>query len=98
MIDCRINRSLGTVCSTILQFPGILSLIMKQPRVVITLVKVLEDRRQDLWLLFGQIDAFSIRLEELASAGCFEEGRLAEDVFVSGKETLLWTDTDGDDG
>jgi hypothetical protein len=97
MIDRRIDRSLGTVCSTILKFPGILSLVVEQPGVVITLVKVLENRGQDLWLLFGQVDAFSIRLEELASAGCFEEGRLAEDIFVSGKETLLWTDTDGDD-
>jgi hypothetical protein len=34
----------------------------------------------------------------LAAAGCFEEGRLAEDFFVPGKETLLWPDTDGDDG
>jgi len=49
-------------------------------------------------LLFWQVDTLRIRLEELAAAGCFEEGRLAEDFFVSGKETLLWPDTDGDDG
>jgi hypothetical protein len=34
----------------------------------------------------------------LATAGCLEERGFAEDVFVSGKETLLWADTDGDDG
>jgi hypothetical protein len=74
MIDRRVGGSFGTVCSTILKFPGILSLVMEQAWVVVTLVEVFQDRGQDLWLLFGQVDAFGIRLEELASAGCFEEG------------------------
>lgn len=74
MVDRRVSRAFGTVGSTILKFPGILSLIMEQTWIVVTLVEVFQDRGQDLWLLFGQIDAFGIRLEELASTGCFKEG------------------------
>lgn len=74
MVDRGVGRSFGTVCSTIFEFPSILSLVMEQPRVVVTLVKVFKDRGQDLWLFFRQIDAFSVRLKELASAGCLEEG------------------------
>ena len=98
MVDGRVGRSFGTVCSAVLKFPGVLPLVVEQSWVVVTLVEVFQDRREDLWLFFRQVDAFGIRLEELASARRFEEGRLAENVFVSGEETLLGTDADGDDG
>ena len=74
MVDRGVGRSFRTVRSAIFKLPGILSLVMKQPRVVVTLVKIFKDRRQDLWLFFGQIDAFGVGLKELASAGCLEEG------------------------
>jgi hypothetical protein len=98
MVDGRVRSAFGAVRSTILKLPGILSLIVEQPWVVITFVEVFQDTGEDFGLLFGQVDAFGIRLEELAAAGGFEERRLAKDVFVSGKETLFRTDTDGNDG
>jgi hypothetical protein len=45
MIDC----SIGTT-SFVFQFPCILSLIVEQLRVVVSLVEIFQNGRQDLWL------------------------------------------------
>jgi hypothetical protein len=67
--------------------------------VVIALVEVLENRGEDLGFFVGQGDPLGRAVGEVVAAkGVLEEGRGAEDVFVSGEETLFAADDEGDDG
>ena len=92
-----INGTFRRSSCDIFEFPCILSLIVQQVGKVVSFVKIFEHRRQDLGLLFRKVDAFGIRFDKLATAGSFEERRLAEDLFMTSKETLFRTNADGDD-
>lgn len=82
VIDCHICRA------GFFQFPSILSLIVQQFGMVISLVKVFEDRRENLWLLVGQVDS-PRRVKELSLECGKEEWRTREDLFVASKESLF---------
>lgn len=94
----RFAGTFGTIRTNVFKLPRVFSFIVKEPWVVITLVKIFQHRRQDLRLLFWQVNTFCMRFKELSSTSGLEERRLTEDVFVSGKEALLGTDTERDDG
>ena len=93
-----INRRLDSSCSATasLDLPRVSPLIMDQPRIIIAFVEIFEDGREDLGFFVWEGDSFVRRFEELASAGCLEKWRDAEDVFVCGEETLFTTDDKGD--
>jgi hypothetical protein len=74
------------------------TLVVDQARVVVALVQVLENGRENLGLLVGQVYPLVGRLEELAAAGCLEPGRVGQDILVCSEEALLVSNGDGDDG
>jgi hypothetical protein len=71
---------------------------MDQPRIVIAFIEVFKDGGEDLGLLVRKGDSLACCFEELASAGCLEEWRVAEDVFVGGEKSLFSSDNEGYDG
>lgn len=68
---------------------------MYQARVIIALVKVLEDGGEDFWLFVGQIDSFAMGFEELASTASGKERRDTQDILVGSKEPLVGTHAEG---
>lgn len=82
----------------VLETPAVPLLVMLQTGVVVALVEVLEDGREDLGLLIRKVDPPGRRVEELALADGLEVGRVAEDVLVGSEEALVPADADGDDG
>jgi hypothetical protein len=47
--------------SDVLKLPGVLSLVMQQSWVVVSLIKVFKDRREYLWLFVRENDSLAIR-------------------------------------
>jgi hypothetical protein len=88
----------AVVVAAVLEGPGVALLVELETGVVVALVEVLEDGREDLWLLVGQVYALVGRVEELAAAGCLEPGRVGQDILVCSEEALLVSNGDGDDG
>ena len=56
VVESRLNLS-----SCIFKLPGVLSLVMQQSWVVVSLIKVFKDRREYLWLLVRENDSLAIR-------------------------------------
>lgn len=96
----RVDHCLvGTVVVTaILECPGVALLVELEARVVVALVQILEDRRENLGLLIRQIDALVGGLVELTAACSLEVGRVGQNVLVRCEETLLSADAYCDDG
>ena len=69
---------------------------MYEPRIVVAFIEVFKDRGEDLGFFVRQRDAFGGCFHELSAAGGLEEGRDAEDIFVSGEETLFAADDESD--
>ena len=82
----------------IFQFPGILSLVMQQLWIVVSLVEKLQDSREYLRMFIWQVDSSLLVVKELALECGFKEGGSAEDVLMTGKNSLFTSDTDRDDG
>ena len=83
--------------AAVFQVPALPLGIVLEARVVIAFVEILEDRREDFGVFVGKVDAFVGAREELITAGGLEIGRVAKDIFVSCKETLLVSDRERDD-
>ena len=63
----------GTVgVATIFKIPALPLRVVFQTRVVVTLVQVFEDRREDFGIFVGEIDTFVAAGEELITAGGLE--------------------------
>ncbi len=73
----------------ILELPRIPALVVADGRIVVALVEILEDAREDLGIIIGQVDALGVSLEELTPTGRREERRQAEDVLMRRKKPLL---------
>lgn len=73
------------------------ALVVGEAGKVVTLVEVLEDGTEDLRFLVGQGDALGRWVHVCVSEGLGEERTGREDILVSGKETLLGADDEGDD-
>jgi hypothetical protein len=69
---------------------------MDQPRIIIAFVEIFKDGGEDFGFFVREGDSFVCRFHELASAGCLEEWRYAEDVFMCGEESLFATDDESD--
>lgn len=80
------------------EFPRVAVSVMKQAGSVVALVEILEDSREDVGLLIRKREAFSLGRGGGSSTGSLEERCLAQDVFVSGKDTPLPTHRQCDDG
>lgn len=93
-----VGGSLGSSSDGVLELPRVAVPVVDEAGVVVTLVEVLEDGGEDLGFFVGEGYSLALRLEELASAGGLEEGRLEEDVLVSGKQSALASHGQGDDG
>lgn len=83
--------------TAIFQAPCLALAVVFQSGVVVALVEVLEDGGEDFRVLVRKVDTLVVAGEELVPAGVLEVRRVAEDVLVSGKETLLVADCYGDD-
>jgi hypothetical protein len=88
----------AVVVAAVLEGPVVALLAELETGVVVALVQVLENGRENLGLLVGQVYPLVGRLEELAAAGCLKPGRVGQDVFVCGEEALLVSYGDCDDG
>jgi hypothetical protein len=82
----------------ILELPRVAVPAVDEAWVVVTLVEILEDGGENLWLLVGESDSPALGVEEAAAADAIEKGRLAEDVFVGCKEAAVGANSEGDDG
>lgn len=96
----RVDHCLvGTVVvAAVFQSPGVALLVELETRVVIALVQVLEDRRENLGLLVGEIDTLVGGLVELATACSLEVRRVRQNILVCCEETLLSSYAYCDDG
>lgn len=81
-----------------LEHPGLAALVMDQARIVVTLVEILQDTREDFGLLRRQVNASSGGFEELAPQNLGEVGGVGKDVFVCGEQSLVGANNDGHDG
>ncbi len=109
-VDCRvlqklaldavvIDGSLGaTIFASLLQLPRVPLLVVDQARIVIGLVKILEDGREDLGFFVGQRDLLGLRVHHLVLQDALEEGRGSEDILVGCKDPLFLADDEGNDG
>jgi len=98
VVHRRLDAAARGVVGGVFELVAVAPLVVLEPRVVVPLVQVLEHGGEDLGLVVGQVDPLRAGLEELAAADCLEPGRVAQDVFVGGEETLLAADAEGDDG
>lgn len=88
----------AVVVTTVLKGPGVALLVELKARVVVTLVQVLEDRRENLGLLLREVNALVGSLVELSTARGLEVRRVRQNVLVSREKTLLSSDAYCDDG
>lgn len=82
----------------VFNLPDVPPFVVEQFGIIVSLVQVLENRRENFWMFVGQIDSSCVALEELLSACGFEEWGSSYDIFVAGKDSLLVTNADGDNG
>lgn len=75
----------AVVVTAILERPCIALLVELKTRVVVALVEILKNRRENLGFLIREVNALVGRLVELTIARCLEVGRVREDVLVSGE-------------
>lgn len=80
----------------VFEFPGILPLIVEELGRVISFVEILEDGGEYFGLFIRQIDSTCGAVIELPFESGPEIGRAAQNVFVAGKESLLWANAKGD--
>lgn len=80
-----------------LQFPRVSLLVVNQTRVVIALVEILEDRREDLRGLVRKSNAlwrlFDIVFQELSKVGCS-----SKDIVMCSEKAVFVADYKRDDG
>jgi len=79
------------------KFPRVMVPVVDQAGGVVTLVEVLEDSREDLRLLIGEGEALARRGGGVAIGG-LEEGSLAQDVLMRGKDASVPAHRKRDDG
>lgn len=82
---------------SVLESPGVLTLVVQQAWMVIAFVQILENSGEDLWLLVDKCDALCVSLEELVSADFSKEGSFAENVFTSSEQPLVLANDNRDD-
>lgn len=93
--DCLAS---AVAVAAVLDAPTLALGIVFEAGVVVAFVEVFEDGGEDFGVFLREVDAFVGAGEELILAGGLEEGRVAENVFVSREETLLMSDRECDDG
>ena len=100
MVHCGFSIAFGRAVflRRLFNFPRVSTLVVEQAWEVVAFVEVFEDRGEDFWDLFWQVDSFGCGFDELATANGCEEGRGGEDVLVGCEEALLGTNAEGDDG
>lgn len=97
MVDGGLGGPAGLV--ELLEVPRVAALVVHQPRVVVALVQVLEDRREDLRLVVGQVDALARSGFRVLVGQCLlKPWRCAEHVFVGREDALVSADDEGYDG
>ena len=97
VVDSRLDGAAAAV-GRLLDLPRVAALAVHEARVVVALVHVLEDRGEDLGGFVRQGDALGRGLDVLALQDVREVWRVAEDVLVSGEDSLLVADYERDDG
>jgi len=70
---------------------------MQQAGIVVTLVEILEDGRENLGLFVGKRNPLVLRFEVPFPADAFEERRLTQDLFVRRKQPAFAPNHQGDD-
>lgn len=82
----------------LLQLPRVALLVVDEAGIVVALVKVLENRREDLGLFVRQGNLLALRVEHLILEDALEEGGDSEHVLVGGEDSLFLADDQGHDG
>lgn len=85
------------ILAILFQLPRVALLAVHQPRIVVALVQVLENGREDLGFFIGQRDLLVLRVHHLVLEHALEERGSAEDILVGGENPLLLTYDEGDD-
>jgi len=99
MEDARFGRSTAVVFGgRILQSPSVALLVVEEPRVVVSFVKIFEDRGEDLGYFVRQLDPSCEAFVALATESGSKVGRCGEDVLMAGKQALVNTHHQCDDG
>lgn len=70
---------------------------MKQARIIVALVEVLENCGEDLWLFVWKEDATARLSEVYLLASLYEERRVTEDILVSGEQPFILANDNRDD-
>jgi len=84
--------------TTILEIPAFPFAVILHARIIIAFVEILEDGREDFWILVCKVDPLVGSRKELITAGGLKERRVAQNVFMCGEQTLLIPYRESDDG
>lgn len=85
------------VIAACFHFPRVPLLVVDQAWVVIPLVEILKDGREDFGFFIGQRDLFCLRVEHLVLQDTLKEGGRAENILMGGEDPLLLADDEGYD-
>jgi hypothetical protein len=95
-IDCAFYGSLSLRVRTVFELPALSTFIELETWIVIAFVQIFENAGKDFWFVVGQIDTLC-RLEKLVAAERSKVWTVAQNIFMSGKESLLTTDAQCND-
>lgn len=88
----------AAILTSLLQFPRVPLLVVYQPGEVVTLVKKLENGRENLGFFVGERDLLSLRVHQLVFQDALKEGRGPKNVLMSSKDPLLLANDESDNG
>jgi hypothetical protein len=82
----------------LLQLPRVALLVVNEAGIVVALVEVLENRREDLGLFVRQGNLLALGVEHLILEDTLEEGRDGKHILVGGEDSLFLANDQGHDG
>ena len=96
LVDSRLG--LLALIHGLFELPRVSLLVVNQTRIIIAFVEILEHRREYFGLFVRQSNLLVLRIHHLALQHTLEERRHAEDILVSGEDSLVLANHEGDDG
>jgi hypothetical protein len=82
----------------LLQLPRVALLVVNETWVVVALVEVFENGREDFGFFVGKGYLLGLRVHHLVLQDTLEERRSGKNILVGGEDPLFLTDDEGDDG
>lgn len=92
------GRLVTVLLRWLLQLPRVALLVVDEAGVVVALVEVLENRREDLGLFVRQGNLLALGVEHLILEDALEEGGDSKHILMGGEDSLFLADDQSHDG